>query len=668
MANMFKRLALLTVTLIPIFIGSFATVLIAQGSAPAPGSEQILSYNSDLTVNPDGTLLVRESITVFAMGAQIKHGIYRDLPTRYHDRFGNPYIIHFEVVSLERDDLPEDFHLGKLANGLRIYMGNSRELVPPGEHTYELTYTVDREIGFFPDHDELYWNVTGDEWIFPIQKASATLHLPKGIARQAILLDAYTGRQGSAETDYTASADNQSNATFRTMRALGPHEGLTLVARWPKGFVRPPTDDQKYRYFLEDNQTSVIGLLGLIVVLIYYTAAWLLAGRDPAQGEITPRTEPPRGFSPAALRYTWRMAFDQKTLIANLVDLAVKKQLAILEEASGTYILGRFKSNPLPSGTGLGSGEGPAPEVTPDEKLVLDKLFAAGDTIPLVPVNHAIVGGAIETLHHHLRSSLEKVYFMTNGRYLIPGLLISLTTVVRCGFSIQGGQRLLVLFLTIWLLLWSLGCLTVAFLAIAAWKYALSDPHYAPTARKRAMVMSGICLPFFICEVVGLGVMAWAASPGVVIVLTLLVVTNYFFHILLKAPTRSGRTLMDQIESFRMFLATTEKDHRDVHTPLKATPILFERFLPYAMALNVEKVWCEKFAAALAQTAEGATSDYSPGWYSGPAWDRVTASSFATSLGTSFSSAISSSTTAPASSSGSRGSSGGGGGGRGGGW
>jgi hypothetical protein len=384
---MLKRLSLLTLTLFPIFMGSFATVMRAQGSAPAPASEQILSYDSDLTANPDGTLLVRETIAVFAMGAQIKPGIYRDIPTRYIDRFGNPYVIHFEVASLERDGHPEDFHLGKLSNGLRIYMGKSGQVVPPGEHTYELTYSVDREIGFFPEHDELYWNVTGDGWIIPIQKVSATLHLPKGIAQEAILLDAYTGRQGSAETHYTASADSQSNATFRTTRALGPYEGLTIVARWPKGFVRPPTDDQKYRYFLEDNQANVIGLMGLIVVLIYYSAAWFLVGRGPARGEIMLRSEPPRGFSPAALRYVWRRAFDQKALVANLVDLAVKKQLAILEDGSGAYILGRLKPNPQPTGVGLGSREVPAPEVTPDEKLILDKLFAAGDTIRLEPAH-----------------------------------------------------------------------------------------------------------------------------------------------------------------------------------------------------------------------------------------------------------------------------------------
>jgi uncharacterized membrane protein YgcG len=666
---MFKRLPLLTGTLLAILTWSCTTVLRAPETAPAPDIEQILSFDSDITVNPDSTLLVRETIRVFAMGTQIKHGIYRDFPTRYHDRFGNPYTIHLEVVSLERDGKPEAFHLEKLSNGLRLFMDKSSEPIPPGQHTFELTYAVDRAIGFFPDHDELYWNVTGHGWLFPINLASATVHLPKGMAAEAILLDAYTGRQDSVGTGYAASVDGQSNATFRTTRALGPYEGLTTVTRWPKRFVRPPTDDQKHRYFLEDNQANLIGFMGLVVVLIYYTAAWFLAGRDPARGEVAPRSAPPQGFSPAAVRYVWRMAFDQKTMVANLVDLAVKRQLAILEDVSGGYTLGRLKSNPSPPGAPLGARESPAPEISRDEKLVLAKLFAGGDTIRLGPAHHTLVGGAVESLHDHLRSSLERHYFKINGRYLIPGLLISLATVIRSGFSIQGGQRFLVFFLALWLLLGSLACLTWGTLAVAAWRNALSDPHHAPTARKQALLLSAGCLLLFIGDVAGLILLAWAASTGVVVVLLLLVVINYLFHYLRKAPIRSGRALMGQIEGFRLFLATTEKDRHDLRTPFKTTPDMFERLLPYAMALNAEKVWSEKFAAALPPTAPGGTPVYSPAWYTGPAWDRLTAATFATSLVNSFSRAISSSMKALGPGSGSRRSSGRGrgGGGRGGG-
>jgi hypothetical protein len=346
-------------------------------------------------------------------------------------------------------------------------------------------------------------------------------------------------------------------------------------------------------------------------------------------------------------------------MMVNLLDLAVKKQLAILEDISGGYILGRLKANAPPIGAQLSSIEDLTPEITPDERLVLDKLFAVGDTIRLEPAYHALVGGAVEALHHQLRSNLEKVYFLANSRYLIPGLLISLATVVRSGFSIQGGQRLLVLFLTLWLLPWSLGCMTVAALSIAAWRYALSDPYHAPTSRRRAIIMSAICVAFFLGEAAGLGVMGWAASIEVVVVLILLSAINCLFHSLVKAPARAGRSLMGQIEGLRTFLTSTEKDRRDLRTPLRATPDMLERLLPYAMALNVETAWGERLAAALAQTAKGATPGYSPSWYSGPGWNALTASTFATSLGSSFLSALSSSTTARSSRPGSRRASGG---------
>jgi hypothetical protein len=655
---MLNRLPLLTRTLIGIFAFSAAALLFAQGDTPAPDGEQILSYNSDVTVNPDSTLLVRETISVFALDRQIKHGIYRDFPTHYQDRFGNPYIIHFEVVSVERDGQPEGSHLERLPNGLRIYMGRNIEKVPQGEHTYELTYIVDREIGLFPDHDELYWNVTGNGRAFPIQTVSATLHLPRGIVREAILLDAYTGIQGSAGTDYAGSADNQSNATLHTTRPLGPDEGLTIVVRWPKGFVRPPTDEQKYQYFLEDNQATLIGLAGLFVALLYYTAAWLLVGRDPAPGIILPRSEPPRGFSPAALRYVWRMAFDQKALVANLVDLAVKKQLAILQDPSGAFILGRLKSDPQFTSPPSSFSKEAAPLITSDERLVLDKLFASDDTIQLEPVNCSAIGGAIEALHQSLRSSLEKSYLLTHALYLIPGLLISLATVVRCGFSIQGTQHILVLGIAVWLLLWSLGCAALAGQAFHACRNALSDPHHAPTARRQALSLTAISLSFLIGEIAGLAAMVWATSVGVAATLLLLAVMNYTFHILLKSPTRKGRALLDQIEGFRMFLAETGKDQPEAHTPAEETPKMLEKLLPYAMALNVEKVWSEKFAAALAQTTQAGAAGYSPEWYSGPGWDPITAATFANTLENSFSSALSSSTTAHGSASGSSRSSG----------
>lgn len=510
---MLKRFPGLFCTLLLAVVSSPVTLSPAQGETPTPTTEQILSYHSDITVNPDSTLLVHETISVYGMGAKIKHGIYRDFPTAYHDRFGNPYLIHFEVVSVERDGQPEDYHLKKMSNGLRVYIGKSRELVSSGQHTYDLTYSVNRELGFFSDHDELYWNVAGNGWVFTIQEASAEVHLPKGIASKAILLDAYTGPQGSAGNDFEASADDQSNADFHTTRPLGPHEGLTIVVRWPKGFVHPPTSDQEFQYFLSDNRPTLLGLIGLIVALLYYTVAWFLVGRDPEAGVIMPRYEPPHGFSPGAIRYVNRMAFDQKAMVANLMDLAVKKQLTIQEDASGVYTLTRLSAVAPPAVKPARWGVGSQSEITADEQAILDKLFATSGTIRLERANHARVGGAIEALHAKLRTTLEKVYFVTNGPYLIPGLLISLATIVWCGFSIQGERRYPAIFMTVWLLGWSVGCAALAAGVIAAWRNALTDPHHKASAWTQAAFISAFSIPFFIGEIVGLGVLVWAASP-----------------------------------------------------------------------------------------------------------------------------------------------------------
>ena len=638
---MFRRLCTIHAAILLILTGSFATALSAQEPVPPPAHEQVLTYDSDITVNPDGTLLVRETIKVLAAGVQIKHGIERDLPTRYHDRFGNPYTIHFDVVSLERDGGPEEFSLAKVPTGLRIDMGNGDESVSPGEHTYELTYSVDRGVGVFPDHDELYWNVTGNGWTFPIQAVSATLHLPKGISQIAILLDAYTGAQGSAETNYVASADNESNATYRTTRALGAHESLTVATRWPKGFIRPPTNEQKYRYFLEDYQDALVGLAGLLAILIYYVAVWLVLGRATAQGEIVPTPEPPEGFSPAALRYAWSTAFDQKALVANLVDLAIKQQLAILEDGSGNYILGRVRPEALPAEPEAAASAAARPDITPDEELVLARLFATGDTIRFGPVNQAHVGGAAEALRHHLRIRFEKIYLWANARYLIPGLLIALATVVRAGLTVEGAPRLLVLLLSPALLILGLISLATLSLAVAEARDAFSGPLHAPTARKQAAVMSALGLAVLIAEVVGLGVLGWATSPTVVAILLAMVAVNYLFHILLKTPARTGRALVDDIESFGLFLAPTQKGHGGPRTPGTASSQELEKLLPYAMALNMETVWGERFAAALAQAAIMEGVVYAPGWYSGPGWSALNAANFAVSLGSSFSSAIS---------------------------
>lgn len=176
-------------------------VLVALAASPQSAraqDERILSFHSDITVNPNASMLVRETIKVRSAGDQIRRGIYRDFPTRYKDRLGNQYVVGFAVLEVQRDGKPEPSRIERQSNGERVYIGRKNVYLDPGEYTYTLVYRTTRQLGFFPDHDELYWNVTGNGWIFPIDAASATVTLPKGIVKEALWRDAYTGPQGSA--------------------------------------------------------------------------------------------------------------------------------------------------------------------------------------------------------------------------------------------------------------------------------------------------------------------------------------------------------------------------------------------------------------------------------------------------------------------------------------
>ena len=175
-----------------------------QRAAPqrsVPQRERILDYHSDIDVGENGEMHVRETIRVYSMGQQIRHGIYRDFPTHYRDRIGNAYVVGFHFLGALRDGAQETWRVEDVSNGERVYLGNSNAMLPPGTHLYELNYSTDRQLGFFGDHDELFWNATGNGWAFPIDSASANVRLPEKIPADDVKLSGYTGRQGSLDQD-----------------------------------------------------------------------------------------------------------------------------------------------------------------------------------------------------------------------------------------------------------------------------------------------------------------------------------------------------------------------------------------------------------------------------------------------------------------------------------
>src|SRR5262245_57755151 len=162
-------------------IGALLLILIGM-VGPAKAAERILSFVSDVKVERNGDLQVVETIVVDAQGEQIRRGILRDFPTTYGRSDGKPVVVGFDVQSVARDGRAESYTLEKLANGVRIRIGRADTVLSVGPHEYVIKYRTTRQIGYFPDFDELYWNATGTGWTFPIDVAEARITLPERVS------------------------------------------------------------------------------------------------------------------------------------------------------------------------------------------------------------------------------------------------------------------------------------------------------------------------------------------------------------------------------------------------------------------------------------------------------------------------------------------------------
>ncbi|WP_319407173.1 DUF2207 domain-containing protein [uncultured Desulfosarcina sp.] len=604
--------------------------------------ERILSFDSHIEVLVNSDVVVSETIRVLAAGQKIRRGIYRDFPTRYRNNHGGEVTVRFEVLEVLRDNRPEAYHTEPQSNGVRVYMGSKDVFLQPGEYTYTLTYRSNRQIGFFDEYDELYWNVTGNGWDFVIDKAQAAVQLPPGA--EVVRYAGYTGPVGASGRDYTID-ETMGDFGFTTTRALAPHEGLTIAVAWPKGVVTEPDTAEKIRYLLGDNRGIVVALCGLIVLLVYYTAAWWKVGRDPTGGAIIPRYAPPKGISPAGMRFVRNQGFDKKALAVAVVSMAVKGFLTITEDSDGDYSL---------EITG-----GQSSSLSPGEARVARHLFPSGSrSITLKKASHQRVGAAVKALRTSLSGEYEKAYFLRNTRYFIPGVAISVLTLG--GIILTASLAPVAMFMMVWLSGWSAGVYVLSSTVIAAWR-----------SRKvaGAMAITLFALPFIGGEIVGIGVLASAIGFTSLVLFLGIVAANIVFYHLLKAPTLAGRRLMDDIEGLKLYMRVAEKERLNLLNPPDRTLEHFEALLPCAMALDVENDWNEQFADVLANAAADPASGrhHTPSWYSG----RTPFSGLAASLGGSFAGAVSASSSAPGSSSGSGGggsSGGGGGGGGGGGW
>lgn len=538
--------------------------------------EHIRLFHADLKVDTSGILTVKETIEVYAAGNQIKRGIVRSLPLTGIDYRNRQVKNEYALVSVERDGRPEPFHTEKSNGNLNIYVGDRDITLSPGFYTYRITYTAMGQLGFFEDYDEIYWNVNGFGWNFSVERIGATVRIPKPAVFDSFAC--YTGYSGSTDQNCKAEVSPDGSLVFEA-EYLEPYQNLTIAAGFTKGVVsRPPPPG-----FWEKYGFLTISSSAALLLLAYYFLTWLRFGVDPPQPTVIPEFDPPTGMSPASLGMIHRGHFSQDLISTSIVHLAVNGYISINERRE-PVLFGLFHSTSFI----LLQLKEPDEALPAEERILMDRLFRYGTKL----IINGKYSDHIKSLYDSFRSSLVEQHqpFLNQGSnwllwippilvFLGYGLYVALSDFSEISQAVPDVNAIepsafplvfsILAFIVIWVSRKGMGKWFLMGLAITGLAALLTTLYSATNLSVNMLALVGFIL------------FAVISFPA------------YIY--LIRRPSREKLDLRARIAGFEKYLSAAEERQLQMFNPPKMTPDIFEKLLPFAMALGVDKIWGQKF-------------------------------------------------------------------------
>lgn len=316
-----------TLLMISIFFGLF---FVFTQNAHA---EVIREFFSTINVLSDSSILVNEKIT-YDFDGNIRRGIFRTIPL--HNSKNEP--IEIRVISVtDQDNNISTFTTETKDEVLTIKIGDEDKMVS-GIKEYNISYQVRGSISYFEDFDEVYWNVTGNDWQIPIEKVEAKVILPNNIfpTQQSC----YYGISGSK----TKCVITETN-TFIPGTTLNIKEGLTIAVGFPKGVVSVYTPKEEPKVFKIFR--TFLPIIIPILFFLFMFRRWYKKGRDPKSTKvIIPQYDAPKDLTPLEVGCIVNEKIKNQNISAEIIYLATCGYIKIrqIDEEENNF-LGLISNN-----------------------------------------------------------------------------------------------------------------------------------------------------------------------------------------------------------------------------------------------------------------------------------------------------------------------------------
>jgi len=549
----------------------------------------IAQFRADVAVREDARLEVREEIVVRNAASFYKYGFRRDLPILPEGRWDPKDVnerkrkngIRVEILEVTEDGVPVRYEQGSGYTYSQVRIGERNVPLDSGEHRFVLHYLVDSPLSLGTTTDMLYWNEAGVRQNSPTAEAILTIHLPAAVSLDQVQVEPRVGGRsvsspGDPETTLERIDDVPNTIAYRATN-MGPQQSLSLSLTWPSGAIHKPWTD-----FLH-SESLVFGVPALL--FLFYLAAWIRIGPEPKPGAVVPRYEPPDGFSPAAVRFLTTGTTDGRSFAAVIAQLALRGCLRV-ERENGKYKLSRLMSDRTMESS-----------LAPEETITLAALFEGGPSIELSPAldqsNQAQNARFVFHIHQELNQQFGGKYLTRHPGIIALSVLGTFISALLLAAIAQGPNPGGAVFFTMWILFCGLAMGMMFELSFAtAWRSVFRSGKGWLTLLPgtAAIAIFGSAIVFMLTK------LAAGVSPSFAWMVVALLAINLGWAPQLKRRTKLGRELLDQIAGFRQFLEKVEQDRMDRLAPSASTPADLDRYVPYAIALEVKEAWGDHLA------------------------------------------------------------------------